>query len=200
MKKRSIRRVGTVLAIVIGALAARLSMATGGANDWHAYRNRSTGLSFRYPANLRIQERDLSVGGGWPPDLVEITDLIGDTPSNPGSIVLSFTVNSGPHPESSEAKELASAKTRHLNEAAAIRTGVQQYSAVMRLDSHDALMGVHCGSAACHWRVTIVEPRQCTIQSGLAGADLDESDPPLHDGRFPLRSIIETVHFDAPPS
>ena len=68
----------------------------------------------------------------------------------------------------------------------------------MAVDGHDAVVCVSRASAAIHWSVEILEPRECTIISLLGGADAGQAAPPPHDGEFPLLSIIRTVHFSVP--
>jgi len=41
-----------------------------------------------------------------------------------------------------------------------------------------------------------LQPRDWIILSLLTGADAEEALPPLHNGVFPLLSIVESVHFD----
>ena len=71
--------------------------------EWVPYHNSATGLSFRYPASLRIRERDprpfrVPEGG-------EVTDVVGDTDVNPGTVVLRFIVKRGEiTPETAAAK------------------------------------------------------------------------------------------------
>src|SRR5690242_13264552 len=60
---------------------------------WLTYHNPVTGLSFRYPPSLRIEER--SPRAYAVPEPQEVTDLLGDTPMNPASIVLRFIVARG---------------------------------------------------------------------------------------------------------
>jgi hypothetical protein len=48
--------------------------------------------------------------------------------------------------------------------------------------------------AFCGWQVTILQPRECSI---FPLGSSDDAFPPLHDGNFPLLSIIETVHFES---
>ena len=60
---------------------------------WARYDNRATGLSFRYPRYLRIRERDPRSFGLT--EVEEITELLGDTKLNPGTVVLRFMVNRG---------------------------------------------------------------------------------------------------------
>ena len=151
--------------------------------DWVPYHNSATGLSFRYPASLRIRERDprpfrVPEGG-------EVTDLVGDTATNPDTTEMT--------------REIAARRARGLRENHANDTPNSRESlTAMQLDGHEALVEVSCGRGACHWYVNLLQPRECTILSLLTGTDPDEALPPPHDGLFPLLSIIRTVHFDAP--
>ena len=164
----------------------------GAANpaEWVPYHNAATGLSFRYPASLRIRERDPRPFGL--PDAEEITELLGDTKLNPGTVVLRFIVNRG-----ETTPETATVKARAVRERYASDTDSRESLTAMQLDGHEALVSVGCGARgpACHWGVNILQPRECLILSLLTGADFEEALPPPHDGLFPLLSIIRTVHF-----
>ena len=159
---------------------------------WARYDNRATGLSFRYPSYLRIRERDpISFGL---PEVEEITELLGDTKLNPGTVVLRFMVNRG-----ETTPETAAAKARAARERYASNTDDRESLSTMQLDGHEALVAVGCGRAACHWGVSVLQPRECGILTLLGGEDSSEATAPPHDGLFPLLSIIRTVHFHASP-
>jgi len=162
---------------------------TAASADWVAYRDARTGLSFRYPRSLRVHERDPREFGL--PDAEVIVDLLGDTTVNPGTIVLRFIVNRG-----ETTPEMAAAKSRSIREKLSGEKDPRESVTFMQLDGHEALVGVGCGRAACHWGVNILQPRECTILSLLAGADSNEALPPPHDGLFPLLTIIQSVHFE----
>jgi hypothetical protein len=163
-----------------------LPAATGGnpvsTQNWIFYHNTATGISFRYPPSLRIQERNVQEFGL--PDAELIVDLVGDTAMNPGTVVLRFIVNRG----------VATPQTV-AERSRIIRKGCQS-TTTMLLDGHQALVCVYSGRAATHWKVEVLYPRECTILTLLAGADSDEASPPPHDGTFPLLSIIKTLHFE----
>ena len=151
---------------------------------WVLYRNAATGLTFRYPPSLRIQERNVQEFGL--PDAEQIVDLVGDTEMNPGTVVLRFIVQRGmPTPQT------VAARSRSLRKSCKSVTP-------MPIDGHQAFVCVYTGRAAIHWEIEVLEPRQCTILSLLAGADSYQADPPPHDGTFPILSIIKTVHFESP--
>jgi len=160
--------------------------------EWVPYHNAATGLSFRYPASLRIRERDprpfrVPEGG-------EVTDLVGDTATNPDTTVLRFLVKAG-----EMTPEIAARRARGLRENHANDTPNRESLTPMQLDGHEALVEVSCGRGACQWYVNLLQPRECTILSLLGGTDANEAFPPPHDGSFPLLSIIRTVHFDTSP-
>jgi hypothetical protein len=69
----------------------------------------------------------------------------------------------------------------------------------MRVDGHEAIVGGHDFG---QWSVTILQPRVCEIfpTASGAGADLSDDAPPPHDAKFPLLSIVRTVHFESVPS
>jgi hypothetical protein len=163
---------------------------TAASTDWVAYHDARTGLSFRYPSSLRVHERDPREFGL--PDAEVIVDLLGDTTVNPDTIVLRFIVNRG-----ETTPEMAAAKSRSIRERLSSEKDPRESVTFMQLDGHEALVGVGCGRAACRWAVNILQPRECTILSLLAGADSEEALPPPHDGLFPLLTIIQSVHFGA---
>lgn len=155
------------------------------AAGWIKFHDLETGLSFRYPADLRLRRRDPRKFGL--PRMESIVDLVGDTRSNPGTTVLRFLVSRDHH----AAKE----RVKRLEE---LRRACKKTKAMV-VDGHKAVVCISIGRAAIHWSVEILEPRECTILTLLGGADYEQSLPPPHDGEFPLLSIIRTVHF-APTS
>jgi hypothetical protein len=66
----------------------------------------------------------------------------------------------------------------------------------MQIDGHEALLSSVWGAGSCLWNVTLLQPRLCSV---FPMGGLDDNSAPLHDGHFPLLSIIETVHFEAVP-
>jgi hypothetical protein len=165
-----------VMALTAGAAGDHVST-----QKWILYHHVPTGISFRYPPQLRIHERNVKEFGL--PDAELIVDLVGDTEMNPGTVVLRFIVNRG----------VATPQTV-AERSRIIREGCQSTTAML-LDGHQALVCVYSGRAATHWKVEVLYPRECTILTLLAGADSDEASPPLRDGVFPLLSIIKTLHF-----
>lgn len=152
---------------------------------WVQFRDPQTALSFRYPQGLRIRRRDPRKFGL--PNVETIVDLIGNTKLNPGTIVLRFLVrrgNTSPVEREKRRKELRRACKK---------------TSSMVVDGHKAVVCVSHGSAAVHWSVEILEPRECTILTLLGGADYEQSLPPPHNGEFPLLSIIRTVRFASTP-
>ena len=152
---------------------------------WAEFHDPQTGLSFRYPPNLRIRRR-------YPqkfnlPEVQSIVELVGNTKVNPETVVLRFMVKRG-HTSAAEQE-----KRRKL-----LRSGCKSTSR-MTIGGHQAIVCLSAGSAAERWSVEIMRPRECTILTLLGGADADQAAPPPHDGEFPLLSIIRTVHF-APAS
>jgi len=156
---------------------------------WLGYHNPATGLSFQYPAALRIHERNPRSFGL--PQAEEITDLVGDTKVNSGIVVLRFIVSRG-----KITPDQAAVKAKSLREEYASETDPRKTLTPMRLDGHEALVTVSCGRAACQWTLNILQPRECKIVSLVGAAQYEEGLPPPHDGLFPLVSIIRTVHFD----
>ncbi len=130
---------------------------TTNAADWLSYHNAATGLVFRYPPTLRIRERDPQSFGL--PDVEEITDLLGDTTVNPGTIALRFIVWRG-----ERTPEMAAAKARDEREKhARPDRDTRESLTTIQLDGHEALVSLGCGRAACHWAVSILQPRDCAI-------------------------------------
>ncbi len=158
--------------------------------EWVSYHNSATGLSFRDPPSLRIRERDPRSFGL--PDAEEITELVGDTKLNSGTVVLRFIVNRG-----ETTPETAAAKARAVRERYASDTDSRESLTTMQLDGHEAFVEVFCGARgpACHWSVHVLQPRDCLILTLLTGADFEEALPPPHDALFPLLSIVRTVLF-----
>ena len=161
--------------------------------DWRTYRNAKNGLSFRYPPSMRVEERDpLPFHFDSPPEL--IVDLLGDG-TNRNVTVLRFNCARG-----QRTPEMASARARALLEThpEEDRTGRVSTGAVgtMQIDGHEAIVSCGCGRAACRWSVLTLQPRECGIVVMEPGEDPHDSLLPVHDGEFPILSIIEAVHFE----
>jgi hypothetical protein len=172
--------------IVLAFLCIGAPQASAQAPHWIKFRDAETGLSFRYPPELRV--RELDPGKFHLPNLEKVVELIGDTKLNPGTIVLRFLVKRGrttPRTAASEFNRLRQV----CRSASSINVG-----------GHQAAVCVSCGRGAFHWQVEVLQPRQCTIVTLLGGADAQQALPPPHDGRFPLLSIIKTVYFAPPES
>src|SRR5215472_5175905 len=97
---RSISTTGITLIFGVLVLSAGTKAANRGLNSsnteassWVHYHDSATGLSFDYPPDLRIRERDPHAFGL--PDAEEITELLGDTSANPNTVVLRFIVQRG---------------------------------------------------------------------------------------------------------
>lgn len=148
---------------------------------WIQFHDPETGLSFRYPPDLHIRERNPQEFGL--PNVETILDLIGNSKLNPGTILLRFLVKRGVTSPNERTKRLQ--VLRH----------VCKKTSLMMVDGHAAVVCVSTGRAATHWSLEILQPRDCTILTLLGGVDYGQSLPPPHDGEFPLLSIIRTVHF-----
>ncbi len=183
-----------------------------GTSGWREFHDPATGLSFRYPPSLRVNEREFRTpavldpfGLDNPPsDLAKVVDLVGDTPVTQGELVLRVLVHSEsttPEVAAEKIKKAFEFQSRlHEDEIkTAPETGRPVCSSLspMQLDGHEALLRIDCGRAAWHWAINILQPRPCRISTGMGGSDYAESVPPPHDGKFPLLSIIRTVHIDA---
>lgn len=148
---------------------------------WLQFHDPQTGLSFRYPPNLHPRRRNPQKFGL--PNVETIVDLIGNTNMNPGTIVLRFLVKRG----------ITTPRERAARREV-LRSVCKKTSSII-VAGHKAAVCVSTSSAAVHWSVEILQPRECTIVTLLGGADYKQSLPPPHNGEFPLLSIIRTVHF-----
>jgi hypothetical protein len=164
--------------------------------DWLLYKSAKNGLSFRYPASMRIEERDPApFRFDKSPDL--IVDLRGDEVNNPDVIAMRFICNSGEKtPAMARAKARALLKTQPEEDPTGYVTDGATGS--VQVDGHEAILSCGCGRGrgACRWSVLTLQPRECLIFPMAAGKDFTEILPPPHDDAFPLLSIINTIHFD----
>ncbi len=148
-------------------------------SDWLVYTNAKNGLSFRYPPSMRVEERDVaSFHFDYPPEA--IVDVLG-----PGTI-LRFICAAGV-----KAPEMAEATFRRFRKQS---SEDESPCSSMQIDGHEAFVG---GPFNGPWSVNILQPRACDIFP-MAGSSDDA--PPPHDGKFPLLSIVRTVHFESVPS
>jgi len=184
-KRMGIRIIGASLVIVFSFPCLGHFSAAAQTEQWIQFQDPPTGLTFRYPPNLRIHTRDPQKFGL--PNIESIVDVTGDTKLNRNTAVLRFLVNRGQLTSHARAEKLE-----------LLRKGCKRMSSLM-IDGHKAIVCVSAGSAAIRWSVEILEPRECTIVTLMGGADADQALPPPHDSEFPLLSIMRTVHFTAPP-
>lgn len=173
----------------LGPSALRGDEAKG---DWLTYRNAKNGLSFRYPPNMRVKERN-PVAFHFDKTPAVIVDLR----ANESYTVMRFICAPG-----RKAPEMAAAKARALlkTHPERDRTGRVSYGAIgsMPVDGHEAIVSCSCGRAACQWDVLTLQPYQCDILPMVTGDGWNDDLPPPHDGKFPLLSIVKTVHFESP--
>jgi hypothetical protein len=149
--------------------------------NWLVYRNAKTGLSFRYPPSVRVEERDpTKFGFDSVPDA--IVDLRGDWLNNTDFIVMRFICAAG----------IAAEKAR------ALRAENQPIPSPIELAGHRVIVSCSCTPGGCSWGVVTLPPRECSIFPMEPGEFFNDRLPPLHDGHFPLLSIINTVHFSEP--
>lgn len=135
--------------------------------------NAENGLSFRYPPSMRVEEKDpATFHFDYPPQV--IVDVLG-----PGAI-LRFICAAGV-----KTPEMAAATLRRFPKQS---SEDERLCASMQIDGHDAFVG---GPFNGPWSVNVLQPRECEIFP-MAGSD---DAPPPHDGKFPLLSIVRTVHF-----
>jgi hypothetical protein len=156
---------------------------------WFTYQNPKNGLTFRYPSSMWVEERNpIPFHLDVTPEVV--VDLKGDEPGNPNIIVMRFICAYGQKtPEMAAVKARALLKT-HPEENATGRVSGGTID-TMQVDGHEAIVGCGCGRAACSWSVLTLQPRECNIFPMLPG----DGNPPPNDARFPILSIIKTIHF-----
>ena len=162
--------------------------------DWLLYQNHRTGLSFRYPSTMRIEERDPTT---FHFDVVPtvIVDLKGDEPNDPNITPLRIICAEG-----RKTAEAAGAKARAL-----LRTHPEENSSgrvadgaigTIQVDGHEAVLSCGCGRAACQYSIQTLQPYECQIFPMVSGEGFFDNYPPPHDGTFPILSIIKTIHFN----
>lgn len=159
-------------------------------SDWLSYRNVKSGLSFRYPPSLWISEPDPAELGLPDDSIVDLRGYVGLNRRH--IIVLRFMCEPG-----EQTPEMVAA-----NAHAFLRHPTGKYDCApatsMRLDRNEAILECSCGwGGSCQWTLSILQPRACSIFPGGPPAGPYDNHLPLHDGHFPLLSIIKTVHFES---
>lgn len=170
MLRNRLYRFGLLIAsgILVGS-------ALGAAPNWISYENPKVGLAFRYPSDLRVREAPEEIQRE-----VGTESIIEITSGHPATVVLRFIVR----PTSIwQAPDLFS-----LRRGCRSSTGLQ-------IDGHPGLVCVTCGRAACSWTIHMIKPTHLTILSLTREANLGRTPIAPHDGRFPILSIIRTLHF-----
>jgi len=165
--------------MVASTLVAATSIASGKRAtpaEWKTYANAQFSYSFRYPADLKPARSPISKSG-----IVGLVDAV-DLKSRSGQIVLRVLVvqaNGNPMAAPSD--------------PAFLRKVCKKYEE-FRIDGRLAINCVSCGSAACNWGVSVPGATEFHILSLLTGYQ-----PALRptDGRYPIRSIIETFRWNA---
>jgi hypothetical protein len=142
---------------------------------WLSYENPKARLAFQYPPGLRVREapEELRLGMG-------AQSIIDITSGTPAAVVLRLIVRP--------------TRLRQAPDFASLRRGCASSSSI-EIDRHPALVGVTCGRGACSWTVHMLEPMRLDILSLTREANLGRTPPAPHDGRFPILSIIRTLHF-----
>jgi hypothetical protein len=162
-----------------------------GDSDWVSYENRKVGLTFRHPPELWTREAPDYIRAGL--DARAVIELVGKTELNPDTIVLRFIIDpfKGP-PFKSDSAGASDYLARE-------RTGCKS-SSDLTIDGHRALNCVSCGRGSCSWTVMLAEPVRCNI---LTFADSETFGKRTamrpHDSRFPILSILRTLHFSSDP-
>lgn len=172
---------GPFLVAAAALMSVKAFPSAAQAVKWRRFHDPQTGLSFRYPPDMHVRLRDPGKFGM--PNMETIVDLMGNTKMNPDTIVLKFLVRRGRVSSGERAK-----RRKELNRCCVNTSPII-------IDGHKALVCLMKGSAAIHWSVKTLDPRECTILTLLGGADANQATPPPHDGEFPLLSIIRTVRF-----
>jgi hypothetical protein len=140
---------------------------------WVTYTHPTVPFSFRHPAGLTVEPRDLSsfnIEG-----LVASVDLMNEPGSRP---VLRFMVS-----------EPAANPLAVNYDESFLRKVCKSYAA-MKIGQREAVSCVTCGRGACQWAVHVLGPRQFRIMSFLPG---EEGKGAPMDGRFPLLTIIRSL-------
>jgi hypothetical protein len=151
-------------------------------SDWLVYTNPKNSLSFSYPPSMRVEERDpATFHMDYPPQV--IVDVVGYS-VGPDAI-LRFICGPGV-----KTPEMAAATLRRYSKQSSEE---ERPCASIEIDGHEAFVG---GPFNGPWSVNILQPRECEI---FPMAGNDDAQPP-HDGKFPLLSIVRTVHFESVPS
>jgi hypothetical protein len=149
--------------------------------DWLSYRNGKNGLSFRYPSSMWVKELDPTAFGMDKDDI--IVDLHGK------GMIVRFSCATG-----EKTPQMAVEMAQRFREQTKYKSALTS----IQIDRHEALAAsVRGGGGSCLWGITILQPRLCDISPmGEPG----DSSSPLHDGYFPLLSIIQTMHFAEVPN
>jgi hypothetical protein len=163
------------LAVTIGNSACGRSQTHVRPPDatWVTYTHPTVPFSFRHPAGLTVEPRDLSsfnIEG-----LVAAVDLVNQPGSRP---VLRFMVS----------EPAGNALAVSYNERF-LRKVCKSYAA-MKIGRRDAVSCVTCGRGACQWEVHVLGARQFRIVSFLPG---EEGKGAPMDGQFPLLTIIRSL-------
>lgn len=167
-------------------MPARLRTSSSPGSDWQVFEDAASGLSFRYPPSMRVEVRNVPpteefdrIGmARWDKSIY----LHGDSNLNPDMIRLSFL-------------HRAARKSGTAAPSAPSRQQLRRSCRPMQLPAVEACLCVWQGRAVRSWTVYI-SAFDWSIRSGdnELSADGDPgTEPPPHDGLFPLLSIIRTV-------
>jgi hypothetical protein len=167
------------LAVITACAFLAEPHASCGVSDWVLYENHEVGLTFRHPSGLRVREGGEAVRAG-----IDAEAVIEVVSGQPATIVLRFIIE----PFKSDPSQPRALES--------LRRGCRSYSDLI-IDGRRGLVCVRCGRAACSWSVHLAQPLHCWILSLTREANLGRNPPAPHDGRFPILSILRTVHFDS---
>ncbi len=149
--------------------------ASGAAPNWISYENPKVGLAFRYPSDLRVREAPEEIRRE-----VGAESIIEITSGRPATVVVRFIVRP--------------TRIWQAPDLSSLGRGCRSSSA-LEIDGYQGLVCVTCGRAACSWTIHMVKPTHLAILSLAREANLGRTPPAPHDGRFPILSIIRTLHF-----
>jgi len=147
--------------------------------NWLSYRNDTLNYSFKYPLELGLVHR--SVPEFQMPGLVEIVDLVSRSESAPVLRVMVFETGGN-----------RLALTYDFDFLKKVCKNYREF----QVHGRTAVNCVTCGSAACSWTVHVPGEREYRIFPVTSN---DHEKLSAEDGRFPLRSIIDSFKFSNKP-
>jgi hypothetical protein len=186
-------KVGILIFLAIGLQAHSQQVQNSKTSGWLEYDDTTSGLSFRYPSSMRVREDTQSFKVDNPYGHIQKIVVLETKESvlpnvEPGEVLIFFIKDNGLFPERPWVETFETE-----------RKGCRSWRS-RTIDGHRALECISCGSAACNLNIELFDPHRCTIMEGnlvwsYAAAEGDSTYLKLHDGRLPLLSIVNSVHF-----